>query len=249
MSNLGDFSHQAQAYAAARPSYPDALLDRLIAHVGVGPGDPVADLGAGTGISTVLLADRGFKVTAIEPNRTMREHAPERPNTAWLEGTFEHAPLPDASQVWVVAAQAFHWADPARALPEMRRILRPGGWFTVMWNNRLNDREPTLARVWGLVCAMAPDFDDNYRDNQSWPVVLTSTGDFDRVHEDAAEHTVAMPRDRFVNLWRSHNRLTIAAGPRFPQLIDAIERDLDQHGVTQVDVPYACRSWTVRRGG
>lgn len=249
MPDLGDFSHQAQAYAAARPTYPAALLDRLIAHVGVGPGDPVTDLGAGTGISAGLLAARGFKVTAVEPNPAMREHAQEHPNTAWLDGTFEHAPLADASQAWVVAAQAFHWADPTRALPEMRRILRPGGWFTVMWNNRLNDREPTLARVWDLVRAIAPGFDDNYRDNQHWPAVLTSTGHFDRVHEDAAEHTAAMPRDRFVNLWRSHNRLTIAAGSRFSELIDAIERDLDGHGVTTVNVPYACRSWTARRVG
>ncbi len=66
---LGDFSEQADAYGRARPSYPAELIDALVAHVGAKPGDAVADLGAGTGLFTELLAARGFCVTAVEPNR------------------------------------------------------------------------------------------------------------------------------------------------------------------------------------
>ena len=63
---LGDFSQQAASYQRARPGYPAALVDRLIASAGLPPGDAVADLGAGMGIFTRLLADRGFSVTAVE---------------------------------------------------------------------------------------------------------------------------------------------------------------------------------------
>ena len=85
---LGDFSAQADAYARARPTYPVELIDRLVAHVGVKLGDAVADLGAGTGIFTELLAARGFKVTAVEPNEPMRRQAKPLANATWTSGTF-----------------------------------------------------------------------------------------------------------------------------------------------------------------
>lgn len=66
---LGDFSEQADAYSRARPGYPAGLVDALVAHVGIKPGDAVADLGARTGLFTELLVARGLRVTAVEPNR------------------------------------------------------------------------------------------------------------------------------------------------------------------------------------
>ena len=107
---LGDFTAQAEAYCHARPGYPEALLDQLIAHVGVKAGDPVADIGAGTGLFTQMLAALGFIISAIEPNEAMRARAPRLSNTVWLNGTFEATSLPPGSQQWVTSAQAFHWA-------------------------------------------------------------------------------------------------------------------------------------------
>src|SRR5687768_14073114 len=111
---LGDFSQQAGPYKEARPSYPPELLDMLIQQIGIEPGDPVADVGAGTGIFTRLLLERGFRVTAIEPNEKMQREAGEMPGVRWIQGTFEQTSLPNNSQRWAVAAQAFHWADPPR---------------------------------------------------------------------------------------------------------------------------------------
>src|SRR5690242_15455013 len=113
----GDFTHQASAYGRARPSYPVSLLDRLMARAGVRPGDRVADIGAGTGLFTQLLAERGLTVTAVEPNQAMRAEAPAMPGVTWIDGTFEQTNLPAASQAWVSAAQAYHWAKPEQALP------------------------------------------------------------------------------------------------------------------------------------
>jgi ubiquinone/menaquinone biosynthesis C-methylase UbiE len=113
---LGDFAPQATAYGA-RPGYPEALVDLCVTRAGVVAGDRVADIGAGTGIFTQHLAARGLVVDAVEPNAAMRAQAPATSGVRWLEGSFEHTGLPGASVTWVTAAQAFHWADPPRALP------------------------------------------------------------------------------------------------------------------------------------
>jgi SAM-dependent methyltransferase len=118
------FSDRAHAYAAHRPSYPRAAIDALLR--GLGPEDRliVADVGAGTGISANLLAERVGTVVAVEPNAAMREHAAVRPNVHWEHGTAEALPLPDKSVDAAAAFQAFHWFDPGRAFAEFARVAR-----------------------------------------------------------------------------------------------------------------------------
>ena len=90
---LGDFTPQADAYARARPPYPERLVEALVAHSGVKPRDSVADFGAGTGILSAQLAARGLQITAIEPNAPMRELARPTEGVTWLDGTFESSGL------------------------------------------------------------------------------------------------------------------------------------------------------------
>jgi SAM-dependent methyltransferase len=133
------FGDRADDYAAGRPSYPDAALDVLFE----GLGDPadvyVADLGAGTGISSRLLADRGARVLAIEPNAQMRDAAIPHDRVEWIAGSAEWTGLGEASIDLVTAFQAFHWFDHVKALREIVRILRPGGRAAVIYNERDED--------------------------------------------------------------------------------------------------------------
>jgi SAM-dependent methyltransferase len=245
-SRLGDFTGQAGAYARSRPGYPRDLVERLLALAGVESGNAVAELGAGTGLFTECIAGRGLVVSALEPNEAMRAEAPELPGVTWLPGTFETTGLPGASQRWAVAAQAFHWADEARALPEQRRILVPGGRFTVLWNDRLNERSPVLIRTEEAIRRWAPGYDEAYR-RRDWGEVLVSTGDFEDVATDVAEHVVPMSRERYLGLWRSHNRLSVTAGPnRYAAFLRELEEYLVGATIERVDVPYACRAWTAR---
>ena len=238
---LGDFSKQATAYAA-RPSYPAALVDRLVARVGVGPGDAVADLGAGTGIFTALLADRGLQVIAIEPGAAMRAQALPAPRVTWQAGSFEEPGLADGAVRWITAAQAFHWADPPRALPALARALADGGHLTCLWNNRCNDDSELLRAVMAAVRARVPGFDERYRE-RDWATVIA--GDwFEATAIDEARHTIVMTRDRFRSLWRSHNLLAETAGPDLPAVLTAIDDLLVGHET--VDVPYLTRAWTAR---
>ena len=144
MSFTDRFTGRAGAYAAGRPGYPAASIDVLFE----GLGDPrevvAADLGAGTGISSRLLAERGATVLALEPNAAMREAAQPHARVQWLPGTAEATGLGEASIDLVTAFQAFHWFDHARALREMVRILRPGGRAAVVYNER-DERDPFTA--------------------------------------------------------------------------------------------------------
>jgi ubiquinone/menaquinone biosynthesis C-methylase UbiE len=241
---LGDFSGQAAAYGKARPGYPAALIDQLIRDAKAQPGDAVADVGAGTGIFSALLAERGLKVTAVEPNDAMRQHAKDLPSVTWVKGTFEDSTLPSRSQRWVVAAQAFHWADPPRALPEARRILEPQGCLTIVWNNRLNDEDETLRWTQAAIKRLVPDFDERYRD-KPWEQTLTSTGDFNQVAFRRQRHVVPMSRERFLDLWRSHNRLQATAGAeRYNVLLKEIAEHLETRQIAVIEVPYLCKAWT-----
>src|SRR4029078_1356849 len=125
---------------------------------GVAAGDSIAEIGAGTGLFTRLLSGRGLRVTALEPVPEMRAEAEALSDVVWTEGTFERTELPDASQQWVVTCQAFQWADRARALPELRRILRPSAWFTTVWYAFDVSREPVLQRTFQLLRQQIPSY-------------------------------------------------------------------------------------------
>jgi len=244
-SRCGDFTAQAAAYSRARPGYPEEFVDRLVAAAGVGPGDRVADVGAGTGIFTALLAARGLRVAAVEPNAAMREQAPALPGVEWIDGSLEQSGLAGASQRWAVAAQAFHWADTARALPEIHRVLAPGGAFTVLWNDRDVERSPLLQRTRALIERLVPNFDEGYR-SRDWAAVLVEGGWFAPPERIEVRHEVPMSRDRFLDLWRSHNVLAATAGPEgVAWVISEVAPLLPAEG--EVPVPYVCRAWTARR--
>lgn len=138
--NTGRFSSRVADYVKYRPSYPPAVLAYLQEQQGLTAGQHITDIGAGTGISSLLFLDAGYRVTAVEPNREMREEAigslGSRPGFAAVDGTAEHTGLPDACTDVIIAGQAFHWFDTTLAAAEFRRILKTGGPVVLLWNER-----------------------------------------------------------------------------------------------------------------
>lgn len=133
------FTETAADYDRWRPGYPPELLDWLVGTCGLAAGARAADVGCGTGISTRLLAARGFDVVGIDPNEAMLEKARARGGARYLRGEAARTGLPDAAFDLVAAAQAFHWFDVSSTLAEWRRILKPGGWAAAFWNERTKD--------------------------------------------------------------------------------------------------------------
>jgi SAM-dependent methyltransferase len=148
----GRFSDRAADYAMYRPSYPSAAVDAVLSGLGEPTRLRAVDVGAGTGISTRLLAERGVRVIAVEPNRPMREMgAGTTPGLVeWRDGTAEATGLAPCTADLVLCAQAFHWFRPREALREFCRILRPGGRLALMWNDR-DENDPGTAEYGRLV--------------------------------------------------------------------------------------------------
>jgi SAM-dependent methyltransferase len=136
VSHTSRFGDRAADYTAGRPSYPAASIEALFEGLGDPASVVVADLGAGTGISSRLLAGFGANVIAVEPNAPMRDAAASHPRVEWQNGTAEATGLGEASIDLVTAFQAFHWFDHPSALREIVRILRPGGRAAVIYNER-----------------------------------------------------------------------------------------------------------------
>ncbi len=157
----GRFSGLADLYARHRPDYPAAALDLIVQRCGLGRDTLLVDVGCGTGISARLFAARGVPVLGVEPNDEMRSRAeatPLPPGAApveYREGRAEATGLPDGAAAAVLAAQAFHWFDAPAALREFHRILRPGGWVALVWNER-DEADPCTA-AYGAVVRSAPD--------------------------------------------------------------------------------------------
>ncbi|MGW3494096.1 class I SAM-dependent methyltransferase [Streptomyces sp. NPDC001020] len=135
------FNSAAAQYAANRPSYPPALFDAL-EDLAARPltGSRVADIGAGTGIATALLRARGARVVAVEPGEGMAaQFRRALPDVPLLRGDGNALPLATASADFLTYAQAWHWTDPARSVPEALRVLRPGGALALWWNRDAQD--------------------------------------------------------------------------------------------------------------
>ena len=158
------FSGRVENYIRYRPSYPPEVLNALQTECGLRSAHVIADIASGTGIWTRLLLKRGNPVFGVEPNAEMRE-AGERllaefPDFTSVAGTAEATTLADQSVDFVTAAQAAHWFDRARSRQEFARILKPGGWLVLMWNERLTDSTPFLRDYENLLLTFGTDYQD-----------------------------------------------------------------------------------------
>lgn len=172
------FSNRVENYVKYRPGYPPEVLRFFKNKLNLRDDSVVADIGAGTGISTRIFLENGNSVYAVEPNRAMREAA-ERflkdfPNFTAVDGTSEKTTLPDDSIDFIVAAQAFHWFDAAKTLPEFRRIVKSGGCVALMWNERQLDSNDFLREYESFLHEYATDYNEVRHEN----VTLKEIGEF-----------------------------------------------------------------------
>jgi SAM-dependent methyltransferase len=186
------FASVAAQYDHGRPGYPPAVVAALAGELGLRPGDPVLDLGAGTGkLSRALLA-AGFDLVAVEPLAPLREVLCGHVGAERVrEGRAEQIPVADGAVAAVTVADAFHWFDRAAALVEIRRVLRPGGglalvntipdWSGASWAHELGT----------LVAGSRPEHP--HFDGPPWQDSVRADGGFGEPHE--VRVTVAQPAD------------------------------------------------------
>ena len=141
------FGSVAEAYDRGRPSFPPEAVQWLVGQ----DAATVLEVGAGTGKLTEQLVALGHDVHATEPAQEMLDILQRNlPDTRSTQTTAEELPVPDRSVDVVVAAQSFHWFDLERALPEIARVLRPGGHLALVWNFR-NEKIPWVRKLGTLI--------------------------------------------------------------------------------------------------
>jgi SAM-dependent methyltransferase len=157
------FEAAAAEYERHRPEYPEEALRWAAEQLGLEERARVLDVGAGTGKLTRGLVALGFELVAVEPGAAMLEQLRTAvPEAEAHEGPAEAIPLPDASVDAAFSAQAFHWFDPERALPELHRVLRPGGGLVLVWN-WWDERDPLQSELGELIGYAG---DDPYADDE-----------------------------------------------------------------------------------
>lgn len=140
MTDESRFDTVAAEYAAGRPDYPAAVFEAIAEELGRPlAGARVVDIGAGTGIASRQLAERGAIVTAVELSGPMLGQIAASPAVRPVRASANALPFGAAVADLVTCAQAWHWMDPDRAVPEFRRVLREGGLFAAWWNHIRRD--------------------------------------------------------------------------------------------------------------
>ncbi len=162
------FSKRVENYLKYRPGYPPEIISLLQRECGLTPESVIADLGSGTGLLTELFLKNGTQVYGVEPNAEMRA-AGERvlakyPNFTSVNATAEETRLPERSIDLVIAGQAFHWFDRARAKVEFKRILKSGGWVVLIWNGFRLETSALVRGYQQIVLSYGTDYQEVKRE-------------------------------------------------------------------------------------
>jgi SAM-dependent methyltransferase len=240
------FDSAADDYRRARPDYPEATVGRLCERLGAAPGRRVLDLGAGTGMLTRHLLDRGAEVVAAEPVAGMRAALAEAHPRALVVGARAEAlPLGDASVDAVAVAQAFHWFDATAALAEVHRVLRPGGWLAVLFNVR-DLTDPLQAE---LDAHLREDRGDTPSwASRDWDTPLREAQGFGAPQEHHETHVHRLDADGFVARVASVSFVARLPEQRRRQVLDGSRELFSRHAVDgRVGMRYRAELSLLRR--
>jgi SAM-dependent methyltransferase len=205
------FADVAGAYERGRPGYPEAAVRWMVGKKPLA----VVDVGAGTGKLTRALVALGHRVVAVEPLDEMRaELAAALPAVHALQGSAEAIPLFDGAADVVTSAQAFHWFDHDNALPEIARVLRPGGRLALVWNSR-DDRDPWMERLSAIIG------NESIEESDVVPV-LDASGLFGPVETAVFSFVQTLDRDGLLDLVLSRSYLAKLPPPEREPVLDAV---------------------------
>ena len=225
------FSTRVENYVRYRPTYPEAVLDLIAREFGFTAQWKVADIGSGTGISAKLFLEFGNPVFAVEPNREMREAAEKllgnHPNFHSLEGSAEATTLADNAVDLVVAAQAFHWFDPAAARTEFRRILRPQGVAVLMWNTRKIAGSPFLEDYEQLLLRFGIDY-NKLRHDSVGPEKLREFFD-ENYHLAKVPNMQNLDYDGLKGRLLTSSYVPLAGQPGHDEMLDSLKAIFTRH--------------------
>ncbi|MBL0746252.1 class I SAM-dependent methyltransferase [Nocardioides baculatus] len=227
------FGTVAEAYDRGRPAYPEEAVAWLTG----GEAKVVLELGAGTGKLTRQLVDAGHAVFATDPDEAMLEVLRERvPEVSAKVATAEEIPANDRSVDVVVVAQAFHWFDHEVALPEIARILKPGGHVALMWNSR-DERIPWVRRMGDIL--------GRQDSNTSSAQHLVHSDLFGFMEETSFKHWQEVNRESILDLARSRSSFLVMDDDEKQQHLEEVRAFYADYGrgMDGMQIPYVTRCY------
>ncbi len=241
------FDAAAGAYEAGRPGWPSEAIDIAARRLGLERDAAVLDLAAGTGKLTRRLAGRFASVTAVEPLDGMRTVLEDRiPFVRTLTGTAEAIPLADGSVDAVFVAEAIHWFDLGRAVPELARVLRPGGGVAVLYNRLDWEDQSVPWRAEGDLVferhRLPPD-DVDPQDRSRWHAALAAIGP---LAHDVVGNVQQLDTDGLIAMYASFSGMAGLTSERRATALAEIRAVLDRHGVREAELTYRTEITTVR---
>jgi SAM-dependent methyltransferase len=227
------FSAVAEAYDRARPSYPADAVTWL-----VGSGlSTVVELGAGTGKLTELLVAAGHDVIATDPLPSMLSHLRKRvPDARVAVASAEHIPVPSRSTDVVVCAQSFHWFDHHVALPEIARVLRPGGVLALVWNAR-DEGIPWVRKLGAII--------GSPENNADLAGPAGASEHFGLIEEQEFRFWQTLRREELFDLVRSRSYVALLDPDERDDLLDRVGALYDDYGrgPDGMQLPYLTRCY------
>lgn len=248
MKTEWDYSALAKSYLK-RPGYSNSAIDEMLKIVNVCNGDKVCDIGAGVAHLTLHLAERFFKVDAIEPNDEMCKYGIERTrkytNVTWFEGTGENTGMESSCYSLVTFGSSFNVTNREIALKESSRILVPHGWVGMMWNHRELE-DPIQKDIECIIKSHIPSYNYGARREDQTEIILASML-FEDVRTIKGMITHEQQINDVIEAWNSHATLERQAGSAFKNIVWDIEKYLRNLAVESIFVPYTTNVWLARK--
>ncbi len=237
------FDGVAEMYDTFRPSYPDELIETILATTRLSPPARVLEIGCGTGKATVLFARRGFSMFCIEQGASLAAVAAR--NTQGYPVQFEIARFeewngPEGAFDLAISAQAFHWVPKEVGYAKIARALVPDGWLALFWNRYPRPNDGIYDELDQVYRALDPTF--------SQPTFAQI--DLERIHNDIAESglfgdvqvktfpwSARYSTQEYLGLLNTYSDHLRLAEPDRARLFAGIAAVIDRHG-GYIDKPY-----------
>ena len=236
----------ADAYERARPEWPQEAARWLVPEA----AELVVELGAGTGKLTRAVAALGVRVVAVEPDPRMLAVL-RGLGLEGVEGSAEAIPFGDGVADAVVAGSSLHWFELEQALPEIHRVLRPGGRFGFGWNHR-DDRHPAIAVMSDAIYEAQTRRGPRWR-TRGWPVDITAGGLFRDVEHALFEHVHELPREALADMLMSYSGVSALPederGPVFSKVAALLDSDESVSGGGTLRLPFVVTAYRATRAG
>jgi len=245
-----DYTKLADAYLK-RPDYAQEAIDTMVEKMGVSSNVRACDIGAGAAHLTIKLAEKGFSVSAIEPNDAMRANGIKRtaqfPKVEWHVGIADDTGMESGVYDIVTFGSSFGVSDRQIALKESHRLLKQNGYFACMWNHR-DLTDPLQEQIENIIKSHVSDYSYGTR-REDQTAEIDKSGLFDTVQYIEANVIHSVNAKDFAEGWRSHATVHRQSGEKFEAIMNEINSAVmamaDGNG--NVKVPYTTRVYMAKK--